>query len=66
MDKLAKELKTGDTVKLKSGGPPMTINSFFAYIDVVTCMWFVNDKVRKEGHFNINTLKKYKTKTPEK
>ena len=49
------ELKVGDTVRLKSGGPLMTIESIED--KKAFCNWFSNDEL-KNGTFNIETLEK--------
>lgn len=41
------QLKAGDTVRLKSGGPLMTVESIDEYIDGKTkakCTWFIDSK----------------------
>ena len=49
------ELKVGDTVRLKSGGPLMTIESIED--NRAFCNWFSNDEL-KNGTFNVETLEK--------
>jgi uncharacterized protein YodC (DUF2158 family) len=55
------EFKIGDTVKLKSGSPSMTIEKFFTdlngkiYNDRVICIWFVNYEPKRDT-FYLNTL----------
>ncbi len=51
------ELKIGDVVQLKSGGPAMTVKNIDNLPDEVDCTWFVNDKA-KYGAFNVNALRK--------
>ena len=56
------ELKVGDVVTLKSGGPKMTIES----IDVSAggshkmayCVWFDEKKIRQESAFQLTSLEK--------
>ena len=52
------QVKAGDVVQLKSGGPEMTVN--FVENDggteVAACTWFVNSK-RENGRFAVATLK---------
>jgi uncharacterized protein YodC (DUF2158 family) len=48
-------IKVGDVVKLKSGGPDMTVTKIIG--DEAICDWFANDK-RQRGTFKIETLKK--------
>jgi uncharacterized protein YodC (DUF2158 family) len=55
------ELKVGDLVKLKSGGPVMTVDE-----DEVTWVWFPSDDHRKlrEDDFNDATLEKVEGPAP--
>ena len=54
--------KAGDTVKLKSGSPTMTIEGFATnmhgnhYSDRVVCIWFLDGQPKKET-FMLSTLK---------
>ena len=44
---MSNQFKEGDTVRLKSGGPLMTIESIDEYIDGKTkakCTWFIDSK----------------------
>ena len=50
------EFKTGDTVELKSGGPPMTIADYAANVKSFRCQWFVGEKL-EEGFFTPDSLK---------
>lgn len=43
------DLKVGDVVYLKSGGPAMTINSKANYGKEWLCTWFVGDEYNKAG-----------------
>jgi uncharacterized protein YodC (DUF2158 family) len=54
---MAEELKTGDVVQLKSGGPKMTVTVVGDQYGVPTvwCVWFVGTK-REEGQFPPDTL----------
>lgn len=56
------ELKIGDTVRLKSGGPVMTIEDIGTpqYSDAPTawCVWFEKTDVKK-GSFPMAALDKY-------
>jgi uncharacterized protein YodC (DUF2158 family) len=60
------ELKAGDLVELKSGGPTMTVkgrvsttdNSSATYI----CQWFGGKKL-ESGQFHIDSLKAVELKT---
>lgn len=55
------ELKPGDIVKLKSGGPLMTISEAVYDLGVLTdkwlCKWFENNKLLS-GEFPKNSLTK--------
>jgi uncharacterized protein YodC (DUF2158 family) len=59
------ELKVGDLVKLKSGGPVMTVVDVDG--DEVTCVWFPSDDHRKlrEDDFNDATLEKVEGPAPQ-
>ena len=48
------ELKIGDVVELKSGGPKMTIQGIDDMLGV-HCNWFKDEK-RESSNFNLNTL----------
>jgi uncharacterized protein YodC (DUF2158 family) len=50
------ELKPGDTVQLKSGGPIMTVRSIDR-VEWITCDWFENNKAEHK-QFNRAQLKK--------
>jgi uncharacterized protein YodC (DUF2158 family) len=47
------EFKVGDTVKLRSGGPLMTIYAIDS--DEISCQWFNNDEI-KGATFNSEVL----------
>jgi uncharacterized protein YodC (DUF2158 family) len=51
---MSEEINAGDTVKLKSGGPPMTVDS----IDNRTawCSWFDSKGDLKTGSFPLTSL----------
>jgi uncharacterized protein YodC (DUF2158 family) len=57
------ELKVGDVVKLRSGGPLMTIEYIGSFSmsggeeDKAKCVWFEGTK-RKDGVFELPTLSK--------
>lgn len=53
--------KEGDVVKLKSGGPRMTVESH-ADDGKARCVWFVGNK-REDSDFNENILKKVEEDT---
>lgn len=51
-------MKTGDIVRLKSGGPPMAVERL-TEDNYVHCEWFVSDGKQHElrdSHFPINSL----------
>lgn len=51
-------VKAGDMVRLKSGGPPMTVNRIGNKINnrIVCCIWF-DGATRHEAEFEPETLK---------
>lgn len=56
------ELKKGDVVELKSGGPKMTIQDIGDYTPTgpeegAFCVWFEKDK-RQDGVFDVLMLRK--------
>jgi uncharacterized protein YodC (DUF2158 family) len=50
----AHKWKPGDQVRLKLGGPKMTVKGPSG--EEVVCQWFVNEAYLQEGTFNPNTL----------
>lgn len=52
------QIKIGDVVLLKSGGPKMTV--YFIINDTISCQWFDNNNEAKNGDFIISTLKLFK------
>lgn len=56
------DFKKGDMVKLKSGGPKMTIDDIGKYnyndFDQAKCVWFEKDNVKQESVFSLETLVK--------
>ena len=50
-----KEFATGDFVKLKSGGPVMTVKSFRSMTDAFICQWFAGKKL-EQGEFPPGSL----------
>lgn len=42
------DLKEGDVVRLKSGGPKMTISTMDEVNKRVYCKWFVNGELKSE------------------
>ena len=59
------KFQEGDTVRLKSGGPPMTVDAIITSkkggSTVVRCKWFEADGV-KEDVFSENALEKVDVK----
>jgi len=53
--------KAGDVVRLKSGGPKMTISGFgLSFMgeelkDIIRCQWFVKTEL-KDGEFNVSSV----------
>jgi len=62
MKKMAKdqEFKIGDIVRLKSGGPDMTVQRFDVAYAYYTCQWFAGKKL-ESGDFKEASLER---KTP--
>lgn len=56
------DFKVGDTVRLKSGGPLMTIE-FFSEDGDAFCVWFSKDEDKRNG-FPPQTLKSDDGKPP--
>ena len=52
------ELKLGDTVMLKSGGPVMTVHGIIN-ADKIICKWFSKDDLINEEYFKKETLRRY-------
>jgi uncharacterized protein YodC (DUF2158 family) len=50
-------LKTGDTVRLKSGGPVMTLGGKVVDMDANQCVWFYGAELR-HGVFRLEQLEK--------
>lgn len=52
-----RRFETGDIVRLRSGGPSMTVMSYsdFSESSLVTCQWFGGTKLNI-GHFEEDTL----------
>ncbi|MCW3120420.1 MAG: putative small protein [Chitinophagaceae bacterium] len=50
------EIKLGDVVWLKSGGPAMTINGFNAN-NAFVCSWFVENKADSASFFAVALTK---------
>ena len=54
----SQKLKIGDVVKLKSGGPDMTIYFIDKSGGSINCQWFAGDKLDKleNGYFSSDSL----------
>ena len=50
------EFKAGDTVRLKSGGPLMTIKSADGLDDSILCEWFDKDDKPQVKSFKASSL----------
>lgn len=50
------KFKRGETVRLKSGGPLMTVEAV-EYEDAVGCTWFDDKQKRQSGNFHEDLLK---------
>ncbi len=59
---LKKEIKVGQIVKLKSGGPVMTITIIFSDNQSCTCSWFDNKQMIQSALLPIESLKIIETK----
>ncbi|WIN05608.1 MULTISPECIES: YodC family protein [Pseudomonas] len=55
------EFVVGSIVKLRSGGPDMTVQSWDARVDYYACQWFAGKKL-ESGRFRGASLE---PKTPE-
>ncbi len=49
------KFKIGDSVKLKSGSPDMTVNQYESLTRMVECVWF-HDTTKMTGSFHENSL----------
>lgn len=54
------QFKLGDIARLKSGGPPMTVNYISDKRESVECVWFDDKEERQNSDFNPNTLQMHK------
>ncbi|MCA9623147.1 MAG: DUF2158 domain-containing protein [Myxococcales bacterium] len=53
---MADQIKKGDTVQLKSGGPPMTVEEVDG--DEIVCVWFDHKNQLERSVFQVATLTK--------
>lgn len=51
----SKTFPTGSIVKLKSGGPNMTVKEWSSYYSKYICQWFAGKKL-EEGKFEYDSL----------
>ena len=58
------KFKVGEIVKLKSGGPSMSVKTIYGGGDV-GCQWFAGSTL-KSGNFDPDTLIKVKDDEPKK
>ncbi len=56
------KFKDGDRVKLKSGGPMMTVSNVSE--DKIECSWFVDGNVQHDS-FNAEVLKAFQGKSAQ-
>ncbi|MCJ8211705.1 DUF2158 domain-containing protein [Mucilaginibacter sp. RS28] len=54
-----KQFNIGDQVRLKSGGPVMTVDSIDDNTSRLVCVWFDSKKVFQHAKFIADTLEKY-------
>jgi uncharacterized protein YodC (DUF2158 family) len=56
---MADEIKSGDVVQLKSGGPKMTVSKveLFNGVETAWCNWFVSGVTTQSGKFPVSNLK---------
>ena len=52
---MAEKFKVGDVVRLKSGGPSMTVLANEEDIDFIICQWFDGEEL-KDGSFSPESL----------
>ena len=58
---MANEFVVGNIVKLKSGGPEMTVKSVHGEQDLYTCQWFAGKKL-EQGNFPGDSLEQVPSK----
>ncbi|GAA4413863.1 hypothetical protein GCM10011450_22420 [Advenella faeciporci] len=51
----ASQFAVGTIVKLKSGGPDMTVRGWSELNKAYTCQWFAGKKL-EQGHFPLSSL----------
>jgi uncharacterized protein YodC (DUF2158 family) len=62
---MADEIKAGDVVRLKSGGPKMTVQKVEPWDGATRawCEWFINDR-NQSGGFPLSSLKRVDSTVP--
>lgn len=55
---MAEGFKTGDVVRLKSGGPTMTVSEIESTTGAVLCTWFDSTEKRSDSYFPASALKR--------
>lgn len=62
------ELKSGDVVRLKSGGPAMTVSNLLTVLDKVQCVWFIGSNLQNEtfSTCTLNVLENYNAEVSER
>ena len=59
---MAESFKVGDIVRLKSGGPSMTVTSFEDDTSggtLVWCDWFDDKQTKQDARFPVDSLQAY-------
>ena len=56
-------MKIGDIVRLKSGGPKMTVTALAE--DQASCTWFDRNGKRHDGAFAVATVEAFVPRPPE-
>ena len=64
-NKSNQEFKTGDTVQLISGGPPMAVQFISEYDGSIGCQWFAGKKL-EQGEFPPDSLIRVNVNEKEK
>lgn len=55
---MSNKIKFGDVVRLKSGGPKMTVSSVNLWDGCADCEWFDDKNICHYKKFSISSLKK--------
>ena len=59
------EFKVGTIVKLKSGGPDMTVKEWSSYHHNYVCQWFAGKKL-EQGNFQAESLELAQSESKDK